>query len=140
MEAFVWLILFVLLLVIEIISLGLTTIWFAFGALVAFILALIGVDFAGQIIIFVIVSFATLLLVRPLADKYLNKNTIKTNVEAMAGKTGVVTEEINNVSAKGRITVDGMEWTARSEDDSEVIAEGEIVTILKIEGVKAIVK
>jgi membrane protein implicated in regulation of membrane protease activity len=125
---------------LEIISLGLTTIWFAFGALVAFIAALLNASLAVQIILFILVSVATLIVARPWAEKYLNKNTIKTNVETMQGKTGVVTEEINNIKAQGHISVDGMDWTARSEDDNCVIPEGQVVTVIKIEGVKAIVK
>ena len=140
MEAVYWLILFAIFLVFEIITLGLSTIWFAIGSLVAFIAALIGANLAVQIILFIIVSVITLVVARPIAEKYFNKNTIKTNVDAMSGKSGVVIEEIDNIKAKGRIEVDGMEWTARSEDDNSIIEKGKIVTIVKIEGVKAIVK
>lgn len=140
MDALFWLILFIVLIAFEAISLGLTTIWFAFGALIGFIAAIVGAGMPVQIILFFAVSVATLLIIRPWAEKYFNKTTIKTNVDTMQGKTGIVTEEINNIKAQGHISVDGMDWTARSQNDDVVIAEGQTVTIVKIEGVKAIVK
>ena len=86
-----------------------------------------------------ITSIVLLVFTRPIATKYFNKNRTKTNVESVAGKQAIVTVTIDNLKGEGQIVTDGMEWTARSMDSS-VIEEGTIVTIEKIEGVKAIVK
>ena len=135
----IWLIVLVMCLVIEIGTLGLTTIWFAGGSLLATIVALVGGPLWLQILVFLVTSIVLLIFTRPVAMKYFNKNRIKTNVESMAGKQGIVTEMVDNIKGMGKIVADGMEWTARSLDDS-VIEEGAVVTIEKIEGVKAIVK
>ena len=100
MEAIYWLIIFLVLLVIEIFTLGLTTIWFAIGAVAAIIAALAGAEVIVQVMLFVFVSFITLVLTRPIAVKYLGKNTLKTNVDELVGKTAVVTMPIideNNI-------------------------------------------
>ena len=100
MEAIYWLIIFLVLLVIEIFTLGLTTIWFAIGAVAAIIAALAGAEVIVQVMLFIIVSFITLVLTRPIAVKYLRKNTLKTNVDELIGKTAVITKPIideNNI-------------------------------------------
>ena len=136
----IWLSLFVLFLVIEIITMGLTTIWFAGGALVAFLVAVLGLGLGVQIIIFAIVSLALLAVTRPLAMKYLDSKTEKTNSEALIGQRAVVTQKINNLDATGQVKAGGMEWTARAKEEGTIIPEGEIVTILEIQGVKLIVE
>ena len=136
---FSWLILMVIFLIIEIITLGLTTIWFAGGALIAFILALCGAAPAVQIMAFFVVSFALLIFTRPVVQKRLNDSREKTNVNSMIGKEGKVTEAIDNFNGTGRIMVGGMEWTARAREDSEVIPQNARVAIQEIKGVKAIV-
>lgn len=135
----VWLVILIALLLIEVATLGLTTIWFAGGALFALIAALLHLPLYVQIPLFLIVSFVLLFFTRPIAVRYFNGKRQKTNVEAMQGKRGIVTEEINNIEGQGHITVDGLEWTARSVDPDTVIPKGTIVTIQSIEGVKAIV-
>ena len=82
----IWLSLFVLFLVIEIITMGLTTIWFAGGALVAFLVAVLGLGLGVQIIIFAIVSLALLAVTRPLAMKYFNQERQKTGAELLIGQ------------------------------------------------------
>lgn len=134
-----WLVGLVVFLVIEIITLGLTTIWFAGGALVAFFAALLGVPILGQIVLFFVVSFLLLFFTRPLVQKRLNNSREKTNVNSMIGREGRVTEEVDNFNGKGRILVDGMEWTARTLEDSMVIPVDTRVEIREIQGVKAIV-
>jgi membrane protein implicated in regulation of membrane protease activity len=126
-------------LVVEISTLGLASIWFAGGALLAMIIALIGGPLWLQILVFLVASIVLLIFTRPLATKFFNQNRTKTNVESVVGKQAIVTEAIDNIKGQGRIVTDGMEWTARSFDSS-VIEEGSIVTIEKIEGVKAFVK
>ena len=92
-----------------------------------------------QVLVFLVASIVLLVFTRPIATKYFNKSRTKTNVDSKIGKQAIVTERIDNLIGEGRIVTDGMEWTARSLDSS-VIEEGTVVTIEKIEGVKAIVK
>lgn len=136
---FCWLIGLIVFLVIEIITLGLTTIWFAGGALVAFIASLFGASVVVQIILFFVVSFALLFFTRPIVQKHLNNNREKTNVNSMTGKEGKVIEAIDNFNATGRILVNGMEWSARSAKDDLVIPVDARVIIQKVQGVKTIV-
>lgn len=140
MNPMIWLILFIIFIVFELITLGLTTIWFAGGALVAYISYLAGANEVVQIVLFFVVSIALLISTRPFAKKYINKMTTKTNVEAMAGKTGKVIKEINNINATGRVLIEGEEWMARSFDDKVVIGKDELVTVMAVKGVKVIVK
>lgn len=139
MEGIFWLIIVVVMAVIEIITLGLTTIWFAGGALVAFIASLLGADLVVQIILFVVVSVLLLAVTRPLAVEFLNKDRIRTNAESLIGKTAVVLEEIDNLKAQGQVSVEGQEWTARAVEE-QVIPRDAQVEIVEISGVKLMVK
>ena len=134
----IWLIVLVVCLFAEIATLGLTSIWFAGGALVAMIIALLKGYLWMQILAFLLTSIALLIFTRPIATKFFNQNRTKTNVNSIAGRRAIVTEKIDNLKSMGRIVTNGMEWTARSVDDS-VIEEGTVVTIERIEGVKAMV-
>ena len=139
MEAIVWLAVAIVLLVVEIITLGLTTIWFAGGALVACVAAALQADFLVQMILFLVVSVMLLFFTRPVAMRYMNKDRTKTNSESLVGKEAVVLQEINNLKASGQVQLNGIEWTARAENMEDVIEKGAIVCIKKIEGVKLIV-
>ena len=139
MTPFYWLIALAVLLVIEIITLGLTTIWFAGGALVAFVLALFNVPLLVQITVFLVVSILLLLFTRPVVEKRLNESRVKTNVNSMIGKEGRVTETIDNYNQKGIVIINGLEWTARSSRDDLIIPEGSKVVINEIKGVKVFV-
>lgn len=134
-----WLVALVLFLVIEIITLGLTTIWFAGGALVSFFAALMGMPVLGQIFLFFGVSFVLLIFTRPLVQKRLNNSREKTNVNSVIGREGKVIEEVDNFNEKGRILIGGMEWMARSSVDGVVIPMDACVIVKEIRGVKAIV-
>jgi len=134
-----WLIAFVILIGIEIATMALTTIWFAGGAFVAFLLSLFGVSVEIQLSTFVISSFLLLFLTRPFAAKYINRNTVKTNVDSLIGQKARVTAEINNQLETGAAMVGGQEWTARSLEDDKVYPQGTMVEIRKIIGVKLIV-
>lgn len=125
--------------VMEIISLGLTTIWFGVGAVGAAIVAWIGYGIWVQILVFTLLSLISMAVFRPIAMKYLNKEKEKTNIDGVVGKTVVVTKEINNELATGEVQLNGMSWTARSES-GRVIPEEERVTVESVEGVKLIVK
>ncbi len=139
MEAIYWIVILVVLLVIEIVTLGLTTIWFAGGALIAFIAANLGASLPVQIIIFIVVSLALLFLTRPIAMKYLNKKRVKTNYEGVIGKVVKVTERIDNYNATGAAVCNGQEWTARAEVDNRIYEPGSMVKVVNVVGVKLIV-
>ena len=138
--AITWLIILVILVVIELATMGLTTIWFAGGSLIAFIAAVLHAGLPLQIILFFAVSFVLLFFTRPVALKHFNVDRIKTNAESLVGETGVVLEEINNIQSSGRIQVKGQEWTARNAEDKNTVAVGRLVKIRRIEGVKLIVE
>ena len=141
MNAMYWLILLIVLVVIEIITLGLTTIWFAGGALVTFILAMLDVSPVIQWVVFCAVSLALLFGTRPWALRFFNsQKQEKTNVDSLLGKTAVVTAEIHNLEGRGEVFVNGLTWTARTEKDSEVIPKDAHVEIIAVEGVKLIVR
>ena len=139
MHAIIWLILFVVLVVFEIATMGLTTIWFAAGALVAFITSLMHGTWWLQFILFIIVSFVMLIFTRPFAVKYINRNTTKTNVDSIIGITGRVIAQIDNEQASGYVTINGAEWAARSAD-GKIIPVDTIVKVRSVEGVKVIVE
>jgi len=139
--SYLWLIALIVLLVLEILTLGLTTIWFAGGALVAFVLSMLKVPPILQWAAFCLVSLILLFCTRPWAVRYFNsQKKEKTNVDSLIGKTAVVTAEIRNLEGKGEVFVNGLTWTARTENDFEIIAENTHVVILAVEGVKLIVR
>lgn len=138
--AWIWLILIVILIVIELATLGLTTVWFAVGAIAALVTCALGMNGLGQVIVFLAVSFILVILVRPIAQGRFNRNREKTNVGSLIGKTGVVSEAIDNMRSVGHVSVNGMEWLARTMDDGDRIEAGTLVTIAEISGVKLIVK
>lgn len=140
MYAIFWLGAFGVLLLIEILTLGLTTIWFAVRALAAFLLTLVNASLAIQIVVFIIVSMVMLIFTRPIMTKYLNKKTTKTNAESLVGRRARVLIPINNLKSEGQVMVNGMEWTARSTKDEVTFQKDEMVHIVGISGVKLIVE
>ncbi|MBR4732451.1 MAG: NfeD family protein [Lachnospiraceae bacterium] len=139
-EMIAWIVVLVVAVVVEIISLGLSSIWFAGGALVALIVAALNGPLWLQIVLFLVVSFLLLIFTRPIAVKYFNKDRIRTNAESIVGKQGIVITELNNLRGLGQVSVGGQEWSARSADDGHVIYEGSVVEIVAISGVKLICK
>lgn len=135
-----WLVLLILAIVAELMTLGLTTIWFAGGALVAIFAALLHAPVWLQVLLFFVVSLLLLFFTRPIAVKYFNKDRVKTNAESIVGRQAIVTGEIDNLQGIGQVTVGGQEWTARSCDDKMRIAVGSVVNVVAINGVKLIVK
>lgn len=130
----------IVLLIIEALTLGLTTIWFAGGALAAFIACVAGADLAVQIVLFVVVSLGLLFFTRPFAKRYINRGTEKTNVEGVIGREARVTEQIDNRMETGEAVLAGQYWSARAAGADEVIGKGERVIVEAVEGVKLIVR
>lgn len=97
----IWLIVFVACIVIEIITMGLTTIWFAGGALIAAVAAALNAPLWLQIVLFIAVSLALLYFTRPVAVKYFNKDRVRTNAESLVGKQAIVISEIDNLQGIG---------------------------------------
>ncbi len=139
MQTMLWLIIFAILLVIEIITLGLTTIWFALGAIAAFLAAYIGFGTVVQVIVFLVVSVILFILTRPIAVKFFNQERERTNAESLIGQKAVVKEAIQTLQGVGIVEVNGMEWSAKT-DESEDIEAGAVVLIKGIQGVKLIVE
>lgn len=135
-----WLLVFVVMVVVELASMGLTSIWFAGGALAALFVSLPDTPVQVQIVVFLIVSFFLLLLVRPWARKHFNHGREKTNVQSLIGQSAVVIEEIDNVHAKGRVLIRGQEWSARNVRETECIPVDTQVRVQEISGVKLIVE
>ena len=140
MQAAAWLAVLVVLLAVEAVTLGLTTLWFAGGALAAFILTLAGGGLFEQLVCFCVVSVALLVFTRPVAVRWLNRGRTKTNAASLVGEPAVVLEPIDNIAGTGRVQVRGQEWMARSLEDGAAIPAGRKVTVCDISGVKLIVK
>lgn len=135
-----WIGLIVAFLVIEIITVGLTTIWFAGGSLAALIAYGLGLNTFWQVVIFLVVSLLLLYFTRPWAIKYINPHHIKTNYEEAAGQTVKITEKVDNQAGTGTALLNGLEWTARSADDAIVFPVDSMAKVVEISGVKLIVE
>lgn len=137
-EIATWLIIFAACLIIEIITLGLTTIWACGGALVAMIIAFFSGSLALQVVAFLVVTTILFFTTRPLAKKHMDNRLEKTNVESLIGKHVIVSADIDNLKSQGQVMIGGVEWTARSKN-GDTIESGTEVVIDEISGVKAIV-
>ncbi len=137
---FIWLVLLIGFIVIELLTMGLTTIWFAAGSLIAVLAAALHAPVVVQVLLFVVVSIVLLFFTRPLAVKYFNKDRIRTNVESLIGRQAIVTSDINNLEGIGQVTVGGQEWSARSKEEGKTISVGTVVVVCAINGVKLIVE
>ena len=140
MDMIGWLVAFVILIGIEAATMALTTIWFAGGAVFAFFAAVLGFSIQTQLVVFLIVSFILLLFTGPLAMRFVNRETVKTNVDGLIGRRAKVITKIDNNEPSGATVVDGQEWTARSMDDAVTIPVGTHVVIKEVRGVKLIVE
>ena len=135
----VWVALLILFGIGEAVTVGLTSIWFAAGALAALVVALLNGPLWLQIVLFLLISLLSLLAIRPLASKYLNSKVEPTNADRIIGAETRVVEPIDNLQATGAVRISGMVWSARSENDTP-IPEGTLVRVLRIEGVKVYVE
>ncbi len=131
-----WIIILIVCLIVEVMTVGLTSVWFAGGALVAMIVALLGGSLWLQWLLFFAVSILLVVYTRPIAAKYFNKDRLKTNAEGLVGRQAVVTQDIDNVKECGQVIVGGQEWTARGAGEQVIIPKDTVVTVKSIEGVK----
>ena len=135
-----WLILMINCIMFEVATVGLVCIWFAGGALVACFLALANVHVVIQVTAFLVVSFTLVVITKPLAKEWVNKDRVRTNYEGIIGKVVRITERVDNINETGTALVNGQEWTARSDSDDVILEEGDIAQVVNISGVKLIVK
>ena len=136
--AVIWLIAVVVFVVAEAATLGLTSIWFACGSLLAMVAALLDVSIWGQLLVFILGSALLLASTRKWVSK-LKLGRVKTNADRTIGQQAVVIQTIDNQAAKGQVRVGGQVWTARSVEDEPILA-GTQVEVVQITGVKVIVK
>lgn len=134
-----WGVIFVLAVMAEVLTLQLTSIWFAVGAAGAFAGAFFGLGLTGQLAIFVLVSFFLLIITRPLLSKLKVKKAPPMNAEKDIGSSAVVIQEVNPDLGTGRVRVNGVDWIAVS-DTGEILPEKSIVTVIRIDGAKLIVR
>ncbi len=137
---YIWLAVAVLSVFVEGMTMGLVSIWFVPAGLAAMVLALCGVPLWIQTTVFFAGSICLIFLSRTLFRKYLKPKQVPTNADRIVGQEGIVTEAIDNIAAVGQVKVEGQIWTARSAEPEEKISEGSIVEIVRIEGVKLIVR
>jgi membrane protein implicated in regulation of membrane protease activity len=135
-----WLVVLAICAVVELVTMGLTSVWFAGGALIAALIALVCPYFWVQVVLFIVVSLVLLIFTKPIAVKFFNKGRVKTNAESLIGQRAIVVSEIDNLKGIGEVTVSGLDWSARTEEDGLVIPEKAVVMIKRIEGVKLIVE
>lgn len=140
MGIFFWFALTLVLLIFEACTLGLTTIWFAGGALITAILSLVIDTIWVQWLVFALVSGFCLILIRPLLVDKVNRKTAKTNIEGLIGKKGRVETKIDNFNGTGAVVLMGQPWTAVSASDEKVIEADTLVVVKDIQGVKLIVE
>lgn len=135
----VWLVIAVALGILEAATVALVSIWFAIGAVAAMIPAYLNAPFWAQILVFVLVSALCFVFTRPLFKKIIRVKKQPTNADGLVGQEGVATEDIENIECRGKVFISGLTWSARSEN-GELIPEGAVVTVKKIEGVTLIVE
>ena len=137
-EAIFWLIAMVIFAVAEAMTVSLVSVWFAAGALGAVLVALMGGSLTFQVTVFLVLAIALLLGLRGIVRKHFTPRVTKTNIDSVVGATGVVLTPVNNIAALGQVQIGGVEWSARSSDNSHIPA-GTLVKVDRIEGVKVYV-
>ena len=141
-QAWFWLAMIILFLVLEMITVSLVSIWFVGGALAGFAVSYVTENILIQAAVFLGVSVVLLLMLRPLARRLSvkQKDQMVSGAKAMIGKQAIVTEEIDNVHAKGAVQVNGQYWTAKTKMFEDKIPKDTIVDIIDVDGVELIVK
>ena len=140
MMLWIWVALLAAFIIIEAATAQLLTVWFAVGSLAALITSFFTDDIIVQVVVFVVVSVIVLAGTRPFVKKITKTRKQPTNADMYIGKEGIVTEDISNLRATGLVKVNGSVWTARAENDSAEIPEGTLISVVRIEGVKLIVR
>lgn len=136
----VWLSLFVVMLGVEAIGPALVSVWFSFGALVALIVSFIPeVAWWIEVVVFVVISLATLVALRPIVKRYYKRNNYNTNIDSFTGKRGYVIEDIAYLKP-GAVKIGDVSWTAIPVDKNETILENEVIEVVAVSGNKLIVK
>jgi membrane protein implicated in regulation of membrane protease activity len=137
-EAIFWLIAMVIFMAAEAMTVTLVSIWFAAGALGAILVALLGGGLVMQVLVFLALAVVLLFCLRGLVRKHFTPRLTRTNVDSIIGATGIVITPVNNIAALGQVQINGMEWSARSTDNTHISA-GTLVKVDRIEGVKVFV-
>ena len=137
-EAIFWLIAMLVFAAAELMTVSLVSIWFAAGALGAIVVALLGGGLIFQMTVFLALAIVLLLGLRRVVRRHLSPRISKTNIDSIIGSTGVVLTPVNNIAALGQVQISGVEWSARSTDNSHIPA-GTLVKVDRIEGVKVFV-
>lgn len=140
MMQYIWLAFVILFVVAEGMTVGLVSIWFAGGSLVAMFLAMAGAGIGWQMVVFLLVSSGLLMATRPFAKKYINNKKEKTNYKSVIGEVAKVTETVDNYNQTGAAFADGKEWTARATENTVIIEKDALVKVVAIEGVKLMVE
>ncbi len=138
-EGMIWLIIAVVSGVVEAATLGITTIWFVFGALAAWGLYELNAPFILQVGAFIVVSATLLYFTKPLVKKYLKVGGARTNTDSLIGEMGIVIEDIDTLKAQGQVEIRGQVWSAKTREEV-LIGKDTRVEILSIEGVKLVVR
>ncbi|MFR5684044.1 MAG: NfeD family protein [Clostridia bacterium] len=136
----IWLIIAGFSFIIEMLTVGFLVFWFGIGALITMLVSFITDNLLIQTAVFIISSTLLILCTKPLLKRYVDKETIPTNVDSLIGKKGIVTKEINTTLSQGLVKINGDTWSAKTEDENETIEKGTEVEILKIDGVKVVVR
>lgn len=135
MEAIIWIALIIVFAAVEIATVGLTTIWFAGGAIAALLCDAVGLGIGFQFAVFVVVSLVLLFFTRPWALKYLKPHLVRTNYEGNIGENVCITETVDNIKGTGTAVLKGQEWTARAYEEGKIFEAGTIVKVKEIRGV-----
>lgn len=139
-QVILWAVLTVVLIGIEVGTVQLVAVWFAAGSLAAFIASLFSESLTLQLILFAAASILLLIATRPIVNRLLRDRRVPTNADSLIGKECIVKEEICNLSAEGRVSVDGMTWSARNAAGDARIPAGTTCVIREIQGVKLMVE
>ncbi|MDY4792752.1 MAG: NfeD family protein [Pararoseburia sp.] len=137
---FIWLAVIILTIIIEIITVGLTSIWLTGGGIAALVVCLLGGHWGLQLAVFFVVTFLLIYFTRPWALKYIESRKTATNYEEVIGKTVRIIEDVDNVKETGKAIYNGMEWTARAKVDTETFSMDEQARVVGVQGVKLILE
>lgn len=135
-----WFLIFLILIIVEVLTINLSTVWFIIGSVFAFFSSFFTRNLNYQIIVFIVCTIISIILTKRFLTKVSNFKKINTNVDSIIGRICLVTKDINNLLNQGEIVIDKNIWSALSKDDNVVIKEGTKVKICDIKGVKVIVE